>query len=141
MSRRKGARASAGQFANAALTARILELRQEKAKLLGFANFADLVLVERMAKTGAAARAFVDDLYEKTKPFFAVENEQLATFAGQPLEAWDIPYWAEKQRAALEAAFTNLLYQTLAAGVLLSAGILMLNSQDDDDSDPDADRS
>ena len=94
-------RASAGQFDNAALTARILELRQEKAKLLGFANFADLVLVERMAKTGAAARAFVDDLYEKTKPFFAVENEQLATFAGQPLEAWDIPYWAEKQRAAL----------------------------------------
>lgn len=94
-------RASTGPFDNAALTARILELRQEKAELLGFANFADLVLVERMAKTGAAARAFVDDLYEKTKPFFAVENEQLATFAGQPLEAWDIPYWAEKQRAAL----------------------------------------
>jgi oligopeptidase A len=94
-------RASAGQFDNAALTARILELRQEKAKLLGFANFADLVLVERMAKSGAAARAFVDDLYEKTKPFFAVENEQLVAVAGQPLEAWDIPYWAEKQRAAL----------------------------------------
>jgi oligopeptidase A len=94
-------RASAGQFDNAALTARILELRQEKAKLLGFANFADLVLVERMAKSGAAARAFVDDLYEKTKPFFAVENEQLVAVAGQPLEAWDIPYWAEKQRATL----------------------------------------
>ena len=50
-------------------------------------------------------------------------------------------YMGEKQRAALEAAFTNLLYQTLAAGVLLSAGILMLNGQDDDDSDLDADRS
>lgn len=94
-------RASAGQYDNGGLTARILELRQEKARLLGFANFADLVLVERMAKTGAAARAFVDDLQDKTKPFFAVENEQLAAFAGQPLEAWDIPYWAEKQRATL----------------------------------------
>jgi oligopeptidase A len=68
-----------GQFDNAALTARILELRQEKAKLLGFANFADLVLVERMAKAGAAARVFVDDLYEKTKPF-----SQLRTNSWRP---------------------------------------------------------
>ena len=94
-------RASAGAYDNRALTVRILALRQEKARLLGFANFADLVLVERMAKTGAAARAFVDDLEDKTKPFFVTENAQLAAFAGQPLAAWDIPYWAEKQRLAL----------------------------------------
>jgi oligopeptidase A len=94
-------RASSGDYDNRNLTTKILELRQEKAKLLGFANFADLVLVERMAKTGAAARGFLEDLHDKTKPFFAVENEQLAAFAGQPLEAWDIAYWAEKQRVAL----------------------------------------
>lgn len=94
-------RASSGDLDNRALTTKILQLRQEKAKLLGFANFADLVLVERMAKTGAAAQAFLEDLHDKTKPFFAVENEQLADFAGQDLEPWDVAYWAEKQRVAL----------------------------------------
>lgn len=94
-------RASSGEHDNRALTTKILELRQEKARLLGFANFADLVLVDRMAKTGAAARSFLEDLHDKTKPFFAVENERLAAYAGQPLEAWDIAYWAEKQRVAV----------------------------------------
>ena len=94
-------RASSGDHDNRNLTTRLIELRREKAQLLGFATFADLVLVERMAKTGAAARAFLDDLYEKTKPFFVIENEQLITFSGQPLAPWDIAYWAEKQRLAL----------------------------------------
>ena len=94
-------RASTGNHDNRNLTTRLIELRREKAQLLGFKTFADLVLVERMAKTGAAARAFLDDLYEKTKPFFAIENEQLDAFAGHPLAPWDIAYWAEKQRLAL----------------------------------------
>ncbi len=94
-------RASSGDHDNRNLTTRLIELRREKAQLLGFATFADLVLVERMAKNGAAARAFLDDLYEKTKPFFAAENEQLTAFAGQTLAPWDIAYWAEKQRLAL----------------------------------------
>ena len=37
---------------NRPLIARILELRQEKARLLGFADFADLVLEDRMAHIG-----------------------------------------------------------------------------------------
>ena len=94
-------RASTGDHDNRNLTTRLIELRREKAQLLGFTTFADLVLVERMAKTGAAALSFLDDLYEKTKPFFVVENEQLISFAGHPLAPWDIAYWAEKQRLAL----------------------------------------
>ena len=43
-----------------------------------------------MAKNGTAARDFLDDLYEKTKPFVALENEQLNAFAGHPLAPWDI---------------------------------------------------
>jgi oligopeptidase A len=90
---------------NAELLPRILELRREKARMLGFATFADFVLADRMAKTGAAARAFVDDLTEKTAPFFIRENEALADFRRAqgddgPMQAWDIGYWAEKQRQA-----------------------------------------
>ncbi len=88
-------------FDNRALIARILELRKERAQLLGFHDFADLVLEDRMAHTGAHAKAFLDDLYAKTHPRFQEENRELEEFAQQKLEPWDVPYWAEKQRAAL----------------------------------------
>jgi oligopeptidase A len=86
---------------NRGLIAKILELRKEKARLLGFSDFADLVLEDRMAHTGARAQAFLDDLCPKTEPRFREENRELEEFAGQKLEPWDIGYWAEKQRAAL----------------------------------------
>jgi len=96
-------RASGGPFDNSENILKILALRREKAKLLGFAHFADLVLVDRMAKTGAAAELFLTDLRAKTDAFFAHENEQLRAFVGseEELEPWDIAYYAEKQRVAL----------------------------------------
>src|SRR5690606_28347580 len=82
-------------------------LRNEKAKLLGYADFADLVLEERMAKTGARAKAFVDDLRERTLAAFARANEALAelhrSLAGDDapaLEGWDLAFYAEKERKA-----------------------------------------
>ena len=86
---------------NRGLIARILELRKEKASLLGFKDFADLVLEDRMAHTGAHAREFLEDLRQKTEARFREENRNLESFAGQALHPWDIGYWSEKQRAAL----------------------------------------
>ena len=43
---------------NGALILRILELRKQKAELLGYKTFADLVLEDRMAQTGENALAF-----------------------------------------------------------------------------------
>lgn len=73
-------RAAAGELDNRPLVARILELRRERATLLGFASFADLVLEDRMAKTGAAARRFIDVLRGESEAFFARENEGLLAF-------------------------------------------------------------
>jgi oligopeptidase A len=86
---------------NGPLVAKILALRNEKARLLGFRDFSDLVLADRMAHTGAHAQAFLDDLRAKTEPRFREENRELEAFAGTHLEPWDIGYWAEKQRAKL----------------------------------------
>lgn len=101
-----GTRASYGEHDNRGLIEQILELRAEKAQMLGYANFADLVLEDRMAKTGGAARHFVEDLRVRTEKFFAQETEELRAFAAArghegPLEGWDVSYWAEKQRHAL----------------------------------------
>ena len=94
-------RASSGPLDNRALMTQILELRKEKAKLLGFKDFSDLVLDDRMAHTGERAQNFLKDLREKTDQRFREENQELEKFAGRKLEPWDIGYWAEKQRAAL----------------------------------------
>jgi oligopeptidase A len=95
------ARATSGDHDNRPLIEKILDLRREKARLLGFRDFADLVLDDRMAHTGAHARDFLDDLRRKTEPRFREENQELEAFAGKSLEPWDVAYWAEKQRAAL----------------------------------------
>ncbi len=101
-------RATSGEFDNRALLGRILELRREKAKLLRFQNFADLVIEDRMAHSGERAEKFLAELKVKTEARFREENQELTAFrrtlegAGAPeLAAWDIGYYAEKQRAAL----------------------------------------
>ncbi len=99
-------RAASAPFNNEPLVVKILELRREKARLLGFQDFADLVLDDRMAHTGAAALSFLDALRAKTEPRFREENAELQAFAAgagaaQELKPWDVAYWAEKQRAAL----------------------------------------
>jgi oligopeptidase A len=101
-------RATEGEHDNRRIIARILELRREKARLLGFDNFADLVLEDRMAHNGSRALGFLEDLKIKTEPRFRAENRELFEFrrsiegAGAPeLAPWDIGYYSEKQRAAL----------------------------------------
>ena len=86
---------------NGPLVAKILNLRREKATLLGFRDFSDLVLADRMAHNGGHAQSFLDDLRAKTEPRFREENRELEDFAGGPLQPWDVGYWAEKQRAML----------------------------------------
>ncbi len=98
-------RATSGQYDNRELISEILRLRSEKAHLLGFRDFADLVLEERMAQRGEQAQAFLEDLHKKTQPFFERENESLAeigkTFGYESIAPWDVGYLAEKQRLAL----------------------------------------
>ena len=101
-------RSASGVFDNRALVARILELRKEKARLLGYQNFADLVLEDRMAHSGAQALRFLAGLRDQTEAHFRGENEELLEFRRQregssapPLDLWDVAYYAEKQRAAL----------------------------------------
>jgi len=94
-------RATSGDHDNRGLIVKILGLRREKAVLLGFKDFADLVLDDRMAHTGEKAQSFIADLRAKTEKRFREENTELETFAGKMLRPWDVGYWAEKQRAAL----------------------------------------
>jgi oligopeptidase A len=90
---------------NAPLIGRILALRAEKAALLGKAHFADLVLERRMAKSGARALAFMEDMEVRAQGAFARECRELEEFKAQRcrrpvarLAPWEILFWAEKLR-------------------------------------------
>lgn len=100
-------RAGSGERDNRPLVARILELRRDKAALLGYETFAEYVLEERMAKNGAAAKRFLVDLAERARGSFDQETAALAEFRRElegehapALEPWDVGYYSEKLRRA-----------------------------------------
>jgi oligopeptidase A len=94
-------RAASGDLDNRENIIRVLELRRDKAQLLGYADFADFILEDRMAHTGEHAQDFLEDLRQRTEPAFHRENRRLEQFAGRESNAWDVGYWAEKERKAL----------------------------------------
>jgi oligopeptidase A len=105
--RAQNTRATAGEHDNRPIIVRILELRKEKAQLLGFRDFADFQLDDRMAKTGADAQRFVNELRERTQAPFERENRDLEEFRKQldgadapALKPWDVTYYSEKLRKA-----------------------------------------
>lgn len=94
-----------GEYDNTPLVWQILELRHEKASILGHSHFADLTLLRRMAKTGSSALEFIENLHARILPAFHADYRQLAQYkaakSGQPvdmLEPWEVAYWAERQR-------------------------------------------
>ncbi|PHM38962.1 dipeptidyl carboxypeptidase II [Xenorhabdus mauleonii] len=85
--------------------ARLAKVRAEKAKLLGFADFASWKLQNQMAKTPEAALKFLRDIVpaatarakNEAKDIQAVIDQQKGNFK---LEAWDWPFYAEQVRKA-----------------------------------------
>jgi len=83
---------------------RIVELRIEKAHLLGFKTHAEYKLQERMAETPEKVERFLEDLHKKSKPFavkeFAEVQEYAKTagFTGN-IQRWDWAYYSEKLKS------------------------------------------
>jgi oligopeptidase A len=96
-------RASEGEHDNRPLVGRILTMRRELARLLGFADYADYELEEAMAGTGARAIEFEEDLTARTRPAWEREMEAMEAFARDRLgldrlEPWDTSFVAERMR-------------------------------------------
>lgn len=98
-------RASEEDFDNTPVIERILELRQEKAALLGFDSYAQLSLASKMAPDVAAVEALLEELRSKSYEAAAKDLDELKAFAAakgvleaNQLQHWDISFWAERQR-------------------------------------------
>ena len=93
------------KFDNTPLIDRITVLRRDEAQLLGYANFAEVSLVPKMANSPKEVLDFLHDLAARAKPFAGRDYAELYTFAQEKLgldklEAWDTMYAGEKLRQA-----------------------------------------
>lgn len=90
---------------NTPIIKRILELRREEAQMLGYASYAEVSLVPKMAESVPQVMSFLRDLAAKAKPFAEKDVAELRDFARselglEQLEAWDYSYASEKLRQA-----------------------------------------
>ena len=93
---------SNNEFDNQNLIKEIITLKQEKAQLLGYKNYADYVLEERMAKSPDQVTSFLNELLEKARPYAEKEIEELKTLAKadgiEEMQSYDHAFYAEKLR-------------------------------------------
>ena len=92
---------SKAEWDNTPIIQRMLELRVEDAKMLGFNNFAEVSLAPKMADTPAQVLAFLRELAAKAKPFAEKDIAELRAFAQDELgladfQPWDAAYVSEK---------------------------------------------
>ena len=90
---------------NSPLMQALLALRQEAAQLLGHANYAEVSLVPKMARSTAEVNGFLRDLATRARPFAQTDLSELRSFAGSELnlpdlQAWDVAFASEKLKEA-----------------------------------------
>lgn len=101
-----GSRAFGDQYDNSENILKIVKLKDERAKLLGYKNHADYVLEHRMAKTPEAVMGFLNKLLATYKPSAQKDLQTLQDFAKdsgmtEELKPWDISYYSEKLKEKL----------------------------------------
>jgi peptidyl-dipeptidase Dcp len=111
---------------NRAIAAETLALREERAKLLGYASFADFKLEPEMAKTPQAVRDLLMRVWEPAKAKAIADAEVLeammhADGVNGALEAWDWRYYSEKRRKAEHDLDEAVLKPYLSLEAMLAA--------------------
>ncbi len=89
-------------YDNTPLVAEILQKRQQKAELLGFASFAELALVNRMAESPLQVQQFLENLLGRAQGKWQAEWQTLQDFGQkrglQEIKPWDLSYVMESYR-------------------------------------------
>jgi oligopeptidase A len=92
---------AAGRFDNTAILDETLKLRQEEAQLLGYANYAEVSLVPKMARSPQEVMDFLNDLAARTRQGAERDLAELRDFARTELDiadlqAWDVTFASER---------------------------------------------
>lgn len=103
-----GSRAVGGEYDNSDNILKIVKLKDERAKILGYDHHAAFVLEKRMAKTPDAVMGFLKKLVATYKPAAQNDLKDLKDFAAKSgfegeIMPWDIAYYSEKLKEKLFA--------------------------------------
>ncbi|MCX7169707.1 MAG: M3 family metallopeptidase [Proteobacteria bacterium] len=90
---------------NSPLIDKILKLHSEEAQLLGYANYAEVSLVPKMAESPGQVAGFLREIAAKARPFAEQDVAELSDFARSELglaklESWDLAWASEKLKQA-----------------------------------------
>ena len=102
------------EYDNKAISAKIVALRIEKAKLMGYNNYAEMVLEDRMAKTPEAVYNLLDQVWV---PAVKKAKEEIADIRAEirkegksfEPEGWDFMYYQDKAKRAKYAVDEQLI--------------------------------
>ncbi|MFK7869293.1 MAG: M3 family metallopeptidase [Roseobacter sp.] len=97
--------AGGGETDNRAIAAETLKLREERANLLGYPDFAHFKLEPEMAKTPEAVRSLLMSVWTPARAQAEADADVLSSMlradgVNDALAPWDWRYYAEKRRAA-----------------------------------------
>jgi oligopeptidase A len=94
----------AGSWDNGPVMVEILQLRQEMATLLGFADYSEYSIASKMAESSEQVIGFMQELASASRRMAVQEFAELRQFASgngvSDLQAWDVPYFSEKLKEA-----------------------------------------
>jgi oligopeptidase A len=98
-------------FDNSRNIGRILQLRHEAAKLVGFDNYAEYSLATKMAAETVTVMDFLSELASRTRSAAEAELETIAGLASHDLAAWDIAFYTEKLKQKKFSISNDVLRQ------------------------------
>jgi oligopeptidase A len=121
------------QLDNTPLIQRILTLRQAAAQLLGYANYAEVSLVPKMADSPSQVAEFLREIADKARPFAEKDIAELREFARTELgmaqlESWDLAWAAEKLKEARYAFSDDEVKQYLPEPQVLAGLFRVIES-------------
>jgi oligopeptidase A len=101
----RASESGAAELDNSSVMRELMALRHEEARLLGYANYAEVSLVSKMADTPTQVMDFLRDLAKRARPYAERDLAELKTFArdelGLPeLKSWDMSFASEKLKEA-----------------------------------------
>ncbi len=113
------------EWDNTATIARILRLRAEAARLLGYHSHAEVALVPKMAQSAAQVLEFLRDLARRARPYAERDAAELRAFARhelglEELQFWDLAFASEKLRAQRYAFSDDEVKQYFPEGAVLA---------------------
>ena len=111
---------NAGQWDNAPVIEKIMALRSQKAQLLGYENYAELSLAQKMAETPEQVLSFLNQLADRSVPQAKAEFSALTDYAKQELglhtlEPWDIAWASEKLKEHMFSVSQEMIRPYLPA--------------------------